>query len=185
VVVGLLKISADGKQEKFAPAFGTAVARLGVTGLASGPDGTLYAACLTGVLKVKADGTYATLVNPVEVAGCDRDAPTSFLRGLAVGSDGAVYVAATGCRCVVKISPGGKVETVLKAERPWSPTGVAVRGGDVYVLEYTNANGGLADGWRPRVRRLGRDGKVATLATITAEQQNAQPNRQTARPKQR
>ena len=77
-----------------------------------------------------------------------------------------VYAAATGCRRVVRIARDGKVEVVLKAERSWSPTAVAVHGGDVYVLEYTNANGGAADGWTPRVRKLARDGKVTTLATI-------------------
>jgi hypothetical protein len=80
-----------------------------------------------------------------------------------------VYAAATSCHCVIKITPGGKVETVLKAERPWSPTGVATQGRDVYVLEYTNANGPATEGWRPRVRKLGRDGKVTTLATISDE----------------
>lgn len=178
VIVGMLRITADGKQEKFAQDFGKAIEKLGVTGLASGPEGTLYVACLTGVMKVQTDGTFTTLVNPVVVKDCDADAPTSFLRGLAVDSHGTVYAAASGCRRVVKISPAGKVETVLKAERPWSPTGVAVHGGDVYVLEYTNANGGLREGWLPRVRKLGRDGKVSTLATITEEQQKAQPNRQ-------
>jgi len=64
---------------------------------------------------------------------------------------------------------GKKVETVLKAERPWSPTGVAVHRGEVYVLEYTNANGSPREGWRPRVRKLGRDGKVTTLATLPPE----------------
>jgi sugar lactone lactonase YvrE len=34
------------------------------------------------------------------------------------------------------------------------------------------------DGWLPRVRKLSRDGKVTTLATISKEQQGAQPNRQ-------
>jgi hypothetical protein len=72
----------------------------------------------------------------------------------------------TDSRAPLKITADGKVESVLKAERPWSPTGVAIHGDDVYVLEYTNANGGPDEGWRPRVRRLGRDGKVTTLATI-------------------
>jgi hypothetical protein len=66
----------------------------------------------------------------------------------------------------VRIARDGKVEVVLKAKRPWSPTAVAVHGGDVYVLEYTNANGGAAHDWAPRVRKLGRDGKVTTLATV-------------------
>jgi sugar lactone lactonase YvrE len=88
------------------------------------------------------------------------------LRGLAVDVDGTVYAAATGCHRVVRIARDGKVEVVLKAEQSWSPTAVAVHGGEVYVLEYTNANGGAADGWTPRVRKLARDGKVTTLATI-------------------
>jgi len=47
---------------------------------------------------------------------------------------------------------------------PWRPD--ALHGGAVYVLEYTNANGGPDEGWLPRVRKLGRDGQVTTLATI-------------------
>jgi sugar lactone lactonase YvrE len=176
--VGITRIFPDGKQEPFAPDFAGHIEKLGITGLASGPDGTLYVACLTGVLKVKTDGTFTTLANPVVMKDCDQDAPTSFLRGLDVDSHGTVYAAASGCRSVVKITAEGKVETVLKAERPWSPTGIAVQGDDVYVLEYTNANGHLSEGWLPRVRKLGRDGKVTTLATISKEQQSAQPNRQ-------
>jgi hypothetical protein len=52
-----------------------------------------------------------------------------------VDNDGTIYAAAVGCHRVLKISREGKVEVVLKAERLWSPTGVAVRGGNVYVLE--------------------------------------------------
>jgi hypothetical protein len=63
----------------------------------------------------------------------------------------------------------------MKSERPWSPTGVATHDGEVYALEYTNANGSAREGWLPRVRKLGRDGKVRTLVTISAERQRAQP----------
>jgi hypothetical protein len=86
------------------------------------------------------------------------------------GAKPTLLVADGGAPIVVhpeKIAPDGKVESVLRAERPWSPTGVAVRDGAVYVLEYTNANGGPGEGWLPRVRRLGRDGRVTTLATIS------------------
>jgi hypothetical protein len=37
---------------------------------------------------------------------------------------------------------------------------------DLYILEHTNAKGGPNDGWLPRIRKLGRDGMVTTLATI-------------------
>jgi sugar lactone lactonase YvrE len=95
--------------------------------------------------------------------------PLPSLRGLAVDQDGTVFAAGVGCHAVAKITPNGKAETVLKAERPWSPTGVAVYRGDVYVLEYTNANGGQAEGWRPRVRKLARDGKITTMFTAPPE----------------
>ncbi|HTD65999.1 MAG TPA: hypothetical protein VK846_05645 [Candidatus Limnocylindria bacterium] len=177
VTVGMTRIFPDGKQEQFAPALAQAIEKLGVTGLASGRDGTVYAACLTDVIKLQTNGTFTRVASCTVIRDCDADAPTPFLRGLDVDADGTVYAAACGCRCVVKISPAGKVEIVLKAERPWSPTGVAVHQGDVYVLEYTHANGALKDGWLPRVRKLAHDGTVMTLATISEAQQRGQPNR--------
>lgn len=89
-----------------------------------------------------------------------------FLRGLAVDGRGTVYAAATGCRCVVKIKADGKVETVLKAERPWSPTGIALQGEAIYMLEYPNANGEKHEDWVPRIRKIGHDGKATTLVTF-------------------
>jgi sugar lactone lactonase YvrE len=168
------RASPDGKLTVLAPLLKETVERLGgITGLAAGPDGQLYAACPSAVLRIASDGAASKLVHPVPVADCDEDFPDGnrafplpALRGIAVDSHGTVYAAATGCHRVLRISRHGKVEVALIAERPWSPTGVAVHGGDVYVLEYTNANGGTADGWTPRVRKLARDGKVTTLATI-------------------
>jgi len=100
---------------------------------------------------------------------------TPYLRGLDVTAKGTMYGAVTGCRCVVKITPDGKVDPILKAERPWTPTSVASHDGAVYVLEYTNANDGPDKGWRPRVRKLGRDGKVTTLVTVTRDENNPRP----------
>jgi hypothetical protein len=150
--------------------------KLGITGLAPGPDGSLYIASPSAVSKLKMDGTFSTLVHPIELKDCDveyadnnPDNPLPYLRGLAVEADGTVFAAGCACHAVVRITPEGKAETVLKAERPWSPTGVAVYRGDVYILEYTNANGGPGEGWRPRVRKLGRDGRVTTLVTVPPE----------------
>src|SRR5262245_51125026 len=179
---GLTRISPDGKQKPFAPDLKETVEKLGISGLATGPEGSLYLACNSAVLKVKADGTFTKVAEKVEVKDCDEDFPDNnpkfpmpALRGLAVDAKGTVYAAATGCHRVVKITADGKVETVLKSERPWSPTGVAVSGKDVYVLEYTNATAGADKGWRPRVRKLGRDGKVTTLATIPAKEPEGRP----------
>ena len=125
------------------------------------------------VLKITTDGKVTTLADPVVVTDGDKDLPEGtpesqlpLLRGLAVDGRGTVYAAATGCRCVVKIKADGQVETVLKAERPWSPTGVAFQGEVLYVLEYPNANGAKHEDWVPRVRKVGRDGKTTTLVTF-------------------
>jgi hypothetical protein len=177
VAVGITRISPDGKQSRFAPDLEEVLKKHdGITGLAAGRDGFLYVACPSALLKVKMDGTFTTLVSPVIVKDCDAELPpkdgnpSPYLRGIAVDSRGTVYAAANGCHCVVKVTPEGKVETVLKAERPWSPTGVAVFGEDVYVLEYTNSLKGWyeGEGWQPRIRKVARDGNVTTLATVAS-----------------
>jgi hypothetical protein len=58
----------------------------------------------------------------------------------------------------------------MRADAPWSPTGVAVRGADVYVLEYEHPHSQNKVDWRPRVRKLAGDGKVTTLVTLPTAQ---------------
>ena len=173
------RLSLDGKRVLFAPRLKPELAGMneGVTGLAAGHDGCLYVACPNAIIRVKPDGTVTTVVHPVAVKDraddLAKDSHTSayhspYLRGPAVADDGSIYAAVTGCRCVVKITPAGDVETVLKSEKPWTPTGVAVRGGDVFVLEYRNPD--KPTDWVPRVRKLGADGGVRTLADSTRGQ---------------
>jgi hypothetical protein len=180
----LTRLSPDGKRTLFSPDLKKTLAKLNeaVTGLAEGPDGTLFVACPNAILKVKTDGKVTTFAHPVAVKDRGDDLAkgsrarfyhSPYLRGLAVTKEGTVYAAVTGCRCVVKVTAAGKVETVLKAEKPWSPTGVALGGKDVFVLEYSNHE--KAKGWRPRVRKLGADGKVTTLATVAPEKDNNKP----------
>jgi hypothetical protein len=145
----------------------------GITGVAPGPGRSVYAATWTGVMKVGLDGTATVVSHPVVVPDCDPDpadhkatSRLPYLRGLAVLEDGTVYAAATSCHAVVRIGPRGDVTAVLKSERPWSPTGVAARGGNLYVLEYANANGPATEGWRPRVRRIDSSGQVSTVVTV-------------------
>jgi hypothetical protein len=172
----LTRLAPDKTRTLFAPGLKDTLAKMkeAITGLATGPDGTLFVAGPSAILKVKTDGTATTLVHPVEVKdgedafGKEANSPfyhPPYLRGLDVTEEETVYAAVTGRRCVVKVSKAGKVETVLKSEKPWSPTGVAVRGKDLFVLEYTNTD--QAKDWVPRVRKLGADGKVAVLADLT------------------
>ncbi len=115
----------------------------GIKGLASGPDGLLYATYAKAILKITMDGKFTTLVNPVVVKDCDLNIPSNdspWLRGVAVDSHGIVYAAASGCGCVIKILPDGSITIGLKAENPWAPSGVAIHNDDVYVLEHINPN---------------------------------------------
>jgi len=145
----------------------------GITGLAAGYDQSVYVATWTGVLRIGFDGTVTVIKHPIAVPGCDQDPADHkpdnrlpYLRGLAVVRDGTVYAAATSCHAVIRIGPRGDVRTVLRSERPWSPTGVAAHGDDLYVLEYTNANGPATEGWRPRIRQIDGQGRVTTVASI-------------------
>src|SRR5262249_29570090 len=140
-----------------------------VTGLAVGPDGSLFVACPSAIVRVKTDGAATTVVHPIEVKdGADAfdkypDSPffhAPYLRGLAVTAEETIYAAVCGRRCVVKVSKEGKLTTVLTADSPWTPTGVAVRGDDVFVLEYTHD--GKPEDWVPRVRKIGKGGRVVT-----------------------
>ena len=140
----------------------------GIKGLALGPDGSLYASYPKTVLKIGLDGKFTTLAKSVLINDCEANVAaneTPSLRGLAVNSRGVVFVAATGCGCVIKITSDGKIATVLKAEKPWAPCGVALHGEDVYVLEHINPNS--EEDW-PRVRRVTEDGKVTTVWSVSA-----------------
>jgi hypothetical protein len=166
------RLSPDGKVGLVAPTLKERMDELGgIKGLATGPDDSLYAVTPGVVLKIKLDGTFAIVKERIVPAECDRDLPANtpaayepFLAGLTVSSTGDIYLAASGCRCVLKLRPGGQIETVLKAEAPWSPTGLALHDGDLYVAEWTNAHSESHD-YRPRVRKVGRDGKVTTVGT--------------------
>ena len=166
----------QGEISVFAPGLKRLTQDRGITGLTAGLDGSLYVACPNAVIKVAKGGAFSPLVDPIRLEGCDVDYPDHntnnalpYLRGLVADNDGTVFAAATACHCVVRITADGKVEPILSAERPWSPTGVALHEGVVYVLEYTHANEPFATGWLPRVRRMARDGTVATLVSVSAD----------------
>lgn len=148
-----------------------------ISGIAVGADGSLYITESSNpnantIRKITMNGTVTIIAT---YAGkIDNNFPLetvpSYCRGLVVDSTGNIYVAATGSRSVLKITPQGKVTTILQTTSPWTPTGVAVFRGEVYVLEWHDVspeNLEVRISYIPRVRKLGLDGKITTLATIS------------------
>lgn len=148
-----------------------------ISGIAVGADGSLYIteasnANANTIRKITMTGTVSIIATFVGKSGNDLPLETvpSYCRGLVVDSTGNIYVAATGSRSVLKITPQGKVTTILQTTSPWTPTGVAVFHGEVYALEWhdvTPENLEVRSAWIPRVRKIGLDGKVTTLATVS------------------
>ena len=162
----VIRLTRDGRSE---PAAVIETRAQWVNGLAHGPDG-FYFTEDAAVKKLMSNGSVSVIVDKVMPVECssDRVPETSVphLRGLAVGDDGNVYAAATGCRVVVRIDRRGTVTTVLRAERPWAPTAVALHGNAVYVLEYLHTTGDDRRQWLPRVRKVDAGGQVSTIATV-------------------
>ncbi|HLF63832.1 MAG TPA: SMP-30/gluconolactonase/LRE family protein [Saprospiraceae bacterium] len=148
-----------------------------VNGITTGTDGSLYITESSNphantIRKITMNGTVSILATFVGKDGKDLPLETvpSYCRGLAVDASGTIYVAATGSRSVLKITPEGQVTTILQESSPWTPTGVAVFQGEVFVLEWhdvTSENLEVRTAWIPRVRKIGLDGKVTTLATVS------------------
>ncbi|HEX6084896.1 MAG TPA: hypothetical protein VF266_10260 [Thermoanaerobaculia bacterium] len=137
-----------------------------INGLAAGPNASLYYTEDAAVRKIDARGRVTTVAERITVPNCTTIPGNTkpYLRGLAVANDGAVYVAASGCGALLKIDPRGRVAPYLRTASPWAATDVAVKDGEVYVLEYSHtASEEDRTLWHPRVRKIGRDGKVTNL----------------------
>ncbi|HJQ30609.1 MAG TPA: hypothetical protein VJ866_00440 [Pyrinomonadaceae bacterium] len=145
----------------------------GSGGMAFGADGTLYFVDGASLMKMTPDGVVSALARDIPGEGADgvnganapqgsASAPRPGLLGIAVDASGNVYAADLGGRRVVKVTPRGEVSTLWRSEQPWLPTGVAVRGGDVYVLEAGAPRGSHLSA---RVRKLSPDGRATLLAT--------------------
>lgn len=144
-----------------------------LNGLTPGPGGSLYYTEDRAVRKIDASGAVTIVAKIPDVARCaaipgtqdETDRP--YLRGLAVAPDGTVYVAASACGALLKITPRGTVTVLLRTASPWSPTAVAFFDGEVYVLEYLHTASDNRREWLPRVRKIQQNGTVVTLANTT------------------
>ena len=147
-----------------------------VFGLAAGPDGSLYIAD-TGsnrIRKVDPKGIITTVAGngPAGYSGDGGPATQAGLNnpwGVAVGPDGSVYIADTGSNRIRKVDSKGIITTVAgngssgysgdggpaTQTSLYYPSGVAVGpDGSIYV----------ADTYNQRIRRVGTDGIISTVA---------------------
>jgi hypothetical protein len=139
-----------------------------VLGIAFGPDRALYLADGGAVRRVSLAGAVVTTLG----RGYERNDPAArepldfgSLMGITVSPTSDVYVADFKNRRVIRIAANGQASVVLRAEPPWSPTGVALApNGDLYVLEFGFRPPGT---WiKPRVRRLSAAGGVNVVAAV-------------------
>jgi len=97
-----------------------------VGGLALAPDGSV----------LFADGSLIRRVGPGGEASIVHDAGTgATLRGLALAPDGTLLVADLAGHRLLAIAPDGKARILYRGTAGWGPTGVALTGGRVLVLE--------------------------------------------------
>jgi len=143
-----------------------------LNGLAAGAEGSLYYSEDNAIRRISARGQVSpvianlTLPTCVSIPGNTRP----MLRGLAADNHGTIYVAASGCGSVLKVTSRGQVTTLLQLQSPWTPTAVALFGSDVYVLEYLQTAASLEPedrlAWLPRVRKLTADGRNSIIASV-------------------
>jgi len=157
---------------------------VGANGMVAGEDGAIYLVSLESLNRTEGTGEhrlYAIAMdgsprmiakdfvpNLLPVAEQHPEVRPQYCRGMAVDRQGNVFIAVTGSRCIIKVTPQSEVTVVLNANRPWSPTGVDVSNGDLYVLEYDDETPTEGRNWPPRVRRMKKDGTVTTIASLRA-----------------
>jgi sugar lactone lactonase YvrE len=140
-----------------------------VNGLTTVQNNSIYYTEDNAIRRIDARGrvttiaTVAPLVGGPAIPDVDKH---PYLRGLKVSPTGVVYVADSGDARVLKITPDGKVATLVQLESPWAPTDVAIFGDIVYVLEYLHTPGDDRLEWMPRVRKIAADGKSTIIMTV-------------------
>lgn len=142
-----------------------------INGLAAGQDGSLYYTEDRTVRRIDPRGVVSTLAENVTVPNCGSIPGTErgsepYLRGLAAAGDGTVFVAASGCGVVLRITSRGEIRPVLRTTSPWSPTAVATSPSGVYVLEYLHTAAEDRRAWVPRVRKILPNGSIVNVAAV-------------------
>jgi RHS repeat-associated protein len=146
-------------------------------GVAVLPDGRVVIADTDNnrIRRVATDGTIATIAGDGEYgASGDGSAATSARlsapRGIAADENGAVYIADTGANRVRRIGTDGKITTVAGGGHPADglgdngPAGEARLSGPTAVAVAADGAVYIADAFHHRVRMVGTDGLITTVA---------------------
>ncbi len=148
-----------------------------VRAAAWGADGALYLIDGNAIRKLAADGVVTTLAGGSDDGYADGTGAAARFHhpsGLALDTQGNIFVADFYNRRIRKISTAGEVSTVTEAGKVWTPAGVAVAGGELFVLERFGTYDGpsiiftwFADlAGNPRVRRISAGGSSVLVAKV-------------------
>ena len=141
-------------------------------GIAIGPDGTIYvsdAGESNRIRKLALEGTVTTLAGGIEgyADGPGQSASFNSPSGLALDSNGNLYVADTGNNRIRKITPEGLVSTVAGDGTAGHRDGLAAQAwfdGPIGIALDDDGNIYVADTYNDRIRLITNDGQVTTIA---------------------
>ncbi len=145
--------------------------------LERGPGGSLYILADNNLYRYD-DGSITMVAE-----GLKEESPANLpFRGaniffdMVVTEDKEVYLAYYGDRKIIKVNPDGTQQTVLQAKAPWSPHGIDVFNGEIYVLESTLGDGRWWEFWKssdteiiPRIRKIDSDGNLSVVYNYTED----------------
>jgi sugar lactone lactonase YvrE len=141
-------------------------------GVAAGADGIVYVADAgdaQGIRRITPDGTVTTIAGGTRgyADGSGNSARFDTPSGLAVARDGSLIVADTGNNVVRRVTAAGVVTTIAGATSAGFQDGPAAEArfnGPVGVAVDAAGRIIVADTYNDRIRAIGRDGTVTTIA---------------------
>ena len=158
-------ISLAGSTKGHADGHGSEAKFMGIDGIAWGPDGDLFITDGPYVRRVTRDGVVTTIAGPLTEPVWEED-----LSGIAVDTNGGIFVADFAQRRILKITSAGAVNTFLHTGPFWTPTGVTVGPDGVYILEHLRLPlgilGELEVGPYLRVRKVSLAHEVTELTRL-------------------
>ena len=143
----------------------------GVQAMIRGDDQRFYITDGDALRSINDEGIVTTIARGLTIENAPempyKTGNPRVINGLfGLAKDGAVfYVAYYGNRTLYRIDEHGKKDTFYQTAWPWSPTGVTVHEGTVYVLEDGRSEGN-DDASGPRVSKLDEKGAAEVLVTI-------------------